>query len=114
MKIPREELEKEMTFTRFDRMVERYPEKTAILYLGTRFSYAQLRELSERFAGALTDMGVRKGDRVMVNAGSLKGLTGELISDGDRKKVFVRIDSIDQNLTVEVHPSLIEKIKEKS
>jgi long-chain acyl-CoA synthetase len=66
MKIPREELEEELTFTRFDRMVERYPEKTAILYLGTRFSYARLRELSERFAGALTDMGVRKGDRVMV------------------------------------------------
>ena len=56
----------------------------------------------------------KKGDRVMVNAGSLKGLTGELISDGDRKKVFVRIDSIDQNLTVEVHPSLIEKIKDES
>jgi long-chain acyl-CoA synthetase len=66
MKIPREELEKELTFTRFDQMVERYPEKTAILYLGTRFSYARLKELIERFAGALNDMGVRKGDKVMV------------------------------------------------
>lgn len=55
-----------------------------------------------------------KGDRVMVNAGSLKGLTGEMITDGDRKKVLVRIDSIDQNLTVEVHPSFIEKIKDNS
>ena len=54
----------------------------------------------------------KKGDRVTVTAGSLKGLTGELISYGDRKKVLVRIDSIDQNLVVEVHPSLIEKIKE--
>ena len=54
----------------------------------------------------------KKGDRVIVAAGSLKGLVGELITDGDRKKVLVRIDSIDQNLTVEVHPSLIEKIKE--
>ena len=54
----------------------------------------------------------RKGDRVMVTAGSLKGLKGELITDGDRKKVLVRIDSIDQNLTIEVHPSLIEAIKE--
>lgn len=53
-----------------------------------------------------------KGDRVMVTAGSLKGLKGILITDGDRKKVLVRIDSIDQNLTVEVHPSLIEQIKE--
>ncbi|MEN8158403.1 MAG: UpxY family transcription antiterminator [Bacteroidota bacterium] len=54
----------------------------------------------------------KKGDRVMVIAGSLKGLKGELISDGGRKKVLVRIDSIDQNLTVEVHSSLIEQIKE--
>ena len=54
----------------------------------------------------------RKGDRVVVTAGSLKGLKGELITDGDRKKVLVRIESIDQNLTIEVHPSLIEAIKE--
>ncbi len=54
----------------------------------------------------------RKGDKVMVSAGSLKGLRGELISDGDRRKVLVRIDSIDQNLVVEVHSSLIESIKE--
>jgi transcription antitermination factor NusG len=54
----------------------------------------------------------RKGDKVMVTAGSLKGLRGELISDGERRKVLVRIDSIDQNLVVEVHSSLIEAIKE--
>jgi len=54
----------------------------------------------------------KKGDKVVVTAGSLKGLTGELITDGGRRKVLVRIDSIDQNLTVEVHSSLIETIKE--
>ncbi len=58
--------EKELTFTRFDRMTERYPDKTAIVYLGERFTYARLRDLSERFAGALADMGVKKGDRVMI------------------------------------------------
>jgi len=56
----------------------------------------------------------RKGDRVMVTSGSLKGLKGELITAGDRKKVLVRIDGIDQNLTVEVHPSLIEAIREEN
>ena len=55
----------------------------------------------------------KKGDRVIISAGSLKGLKGELITDGTRKKVLVRIDSIDQNLTVEVHSSLIELIKEQ-
>ncbi|MBN1849634.1 MAG: AMP-binding protein [Deltaproteobacteria bacterium] len=66
MKISCDELEKELTFTRFDRMCERFPEKTAIIFLGTRFSYAHLKELSERFAGALLGLGVHKGDRVMV------------------------------------------------
>ena len=56
----------ETTFTRFDRMSERYPEKTAIIYLGERFSYGRLRDLSERFAGALAEMGLGKGDRVII------------------------------------------------
>lgn len=59
-------LEEERTFTRFDRICERYPDRTAVIYLGRRFSYAELKEWSERFAGALVDMGVEKGDRVMI------------------------------------------------
>jgi transcription antitermination factor NusG len=55
----------------------------------------------------------RKGDEVVVTAGSLKGLKGELITDGDRKKVLVRIQGIDQNLIVEVHSSLIEPVRAK-
>lgn len=66
MKITQDELERELTFTRFDRMCEKYPDRTAILFLGTRFSYAGLKELSERFAGGLAGVGVRKGDRVML------------------------------------------------
>lgn len=59
-------LTEELTFTRFDRMSERYPDRPAVIYLGERFSYRKLRALSERFAGALANMGVGKGDRVMV------------------------------------------------
>ena len=51
-------LEKELTFTRFDQVCDVYPERTAVIYLGERFSYAYLKELSERFAGALVDMGI--------------------------------------------------------
>lgn len=66
MRVDEESWEKELTFTRFDRMSERYPNRTAVVYLGERFSYARLRDLSERFAGSLSDMGVKKGDRVMI------------------------------------------------
>ena len=59
-------IENELTFTRFDQMSERYPDKTAVIYLGERFSFSQLRNMSERFAGALTDLGIQKGDRVMI------------------------------------------------
>jgi len=55
-----------LTFTRFDRMSEKYPDNAAVVYLGESFSYARLRDLSERFAGSLVDMGVKKGDRVMI------------------------------------------------
>lgn len=37
---------------------------------------------------------------------------GELITEGNRKKVLVRIQGIDQNLTIEVHASLIETIRD--
>jgi long-chain acyl-CoA synthetase len=57
---------RELTFTRFDRMVEKYPRNTAVIYLGERFSYFRLHDLSARFAGALRELGVGKGDRVMI------------------------------------------------
>jgi long-chain acyl-CoA synthetase len=60
------DLEKELTFTRFDRMCTRYPERPAVVYLGETFSFRRLHDLSERFAGALADIGITKGDRVMV------------------------------------------------
>ena len=56
----------EMTFSRFDRMSEKYPDRTAVIYLGEHFSFARLRDLSERFAGSLDAMGIKKGDRVMI------------------------------------------------
>ena len=61
-----DELLKELTFTRFDHMSRIYPDQTAVIYLGERFSYRRLQDLSQRFAGALGGLGVTKGDRVMI------------------------------------------------
>lgn len=57
---------KELTYTRFDRMSAKYPQRTAVVYLGVHFSYRRLRELSERFASGLQELGIAKGDRVMI------------------------------------------------
>jgi long-chain acyl-CoA synthetase len=59
-------LEKELTFSRFDIMSDTYPDKTAVVYLGEHFTYKRLRDLGERFAGGLANIGVQKGDKVLL------------------------------------------------
>jgi len=56
----------EVVFTKVERVTEKFPEKPAIIYLGESFSYAKLRELADRFATALYDLGVRDNDKVML------------------------------------------------
>ena len=50
----------------FLRACEKYPDKPAIIYLGERFSYERLKNLIYRLATALFELGVRKGDKVML------------------------------------------------
>ncbi len=59
-------LEEELSFSRFDKMSEKYPDNTAVSYLGEHFTYKHLRNLSERFAGGLLESGVKKGDKVLL------------------------------------------------
>jgi long-chain acyl-CoA synthetase len=47
-----------------DQAASRYPQRTALIYYGTKISYAQLSTLVKRFALALQRLGVQKGDRV--------------------------------------------------
>jgi len=49
-----------------DQAVNRFPRQTALVYYGTRISYAQLSTLANRFAIALQRLGVQKGDRVAI------------------------------------------------
>ncbi len=48
----------------FDQMADRYGSKTALIFYGKKISYAKLKELVDRFATALADLGVAKGDTV--------------------------------------------------
>src|SRR5256712_10259523 len=49
-----------------DSAVSHYPGQTAIIYYGTKLSYAQLSSLANRFAAALQKLGIHKGDRVAI------------------------------------------------
>ncbi len=53
-------------FEAFAALSEKYPSRTAVYFLGTRYTYARLRELSERFAAGLFSLGLCSGDRVLM------------------------------------------------
>lgn len=59
-------MKEELTFTQFDKMVETYPDRTAIIYLGEKFTYAHLKDLIDRFATTLNRIRMKKGDKVVL------------------------------------------------
>jgi long-chain acyl-CoA synthetase len=56
----------ELTFTRLFDACERFPDRTALVFLGTRYSYRWLRGAIDRLATGLHRLGVRRQDRVML------------------------------------------------
>jgi len=58
--------EHEYTFSRFYEMCKKYSDKTALVYLGERFTYGYLETLVDKFATGLLNLGIKKQDRVML------------------------------------------------
>ena len=50
----------------FKESVRVYPQKTALVYFDTKFTYAELEGLINQFAAALKDFGVKKGERIVL------------------------------------------------
>ena len=48
----------------FNQVAEKYGKKTVLIFYGKEISYTKLKELVDRFATALADLGVKKGDTV--------------------------------------------------
>jgi fatty-acyl-CoA synthase len=46
---------------------KRFPNKTALIFLGSKLSYAELQTGAEKIAAFLQTVGVQKGDRVVLN-----------------------------------------------
>lgn len=47
-----------------DATAAEFPDKGACYYLGNEITYSQMKQLADRFANALADLGVKKGDKV--------------------------------------------------
>ncbi len=56
----------EPVFAAIERMCQKYPGRPAIIYLGKTWTYAEMKELIDRFAKALYSLGVKHGDKVML------------------------------------------------
>jgi len=53
-------------YAAFAAAAEKHPDKTAVVYLGNRFSYRRLADLVGRFAAALSEQGVSAGHRAIL------------------------------------------------
>jgi transcriptional antiterminator RfaH len=51
-----------------------------------------------------------KGDSVEVTGGSLIGVTGELVKIGSKNRFIIRIDSLEQNLILNIPRTFLKKI----
>lgn len=57
---------KQRIIDQFRQTAETYGNHTAVIYLGTRYSYRRLDQMSRSFAAALTKLGLGQGQRVMI------------------------------------------------
>ncbi len=48
----------------FDEATDKWKDRTALVFYGRKISYRELRDHVDRFAAAMQDLGVKKGDRV--------------------------------------------------
>ena len=53
-------------YSAFEATADRCQDHTAVVYLGTRFSYGHVENLTGRFAAALNEMGIRPGHKVII------------------------------------------------
>jgi long-chain acyl-CoA synthetase len=53
-------------YATFDAVAQRGGKRTAVIYLGTRYSYFQVKKLAESFAAALLGLGVTQGQKVVL------------------------------------------------
>ena len=53
-------------YSTFLKTAEQYKDHPAVVYLGTRFSYGEIKNMSGCFGSALSDMGIKAGQKIMI------------------------------------------------
>ncbi|MGB6063606.1 MAG: class I adenylate-forming enzyme family protein [Desulfomonilaceae bacterium] len=53
-------------FKAFEAMAQKYPNKAAVVFLGTKYSYRKLLNMAERFAASLASVGLKERDRIVM------------------------------------------------
>ncbi len=64
----------------------------------------------EQFEIEMTDFS--EGDFVQITAGVLKGLKGKIVNLRRKKKLLISLDALDYCFTVDIHPALVEHIRQ--
>jgi len=57
-------IEEKSVVDTFDETTEKWKDKTAVIFYGRKMNYRELRDQVDRFATALHDLGIKKGDKV--------------------------------------------------
>ena len=53
-------------YAAFARTAEHRKDHTAVVYLGTRFSYREIKDMAGRFGTALAEMGIKSGQKIII------------------------------------------------
>ncbi|MDY6863011.1 MAG: long-chain fatty acid--CoA ligase [Thermodesulfobacteriota bacterium] len=61
---PKIDYHREPLFSFLENSANNFPDKIAVRYYGLKLSYRKLKRCTEKFAGSLSDLGVKKGDRI--------------------------------------------------
>lgn len=57
----------------------------------------------------VTEEDLQPGEKIIIRAGALKGMTGEIVSHRSQKQLILRLESIGYSIIVNVAASLIER-----
>ncbi len=81
------------------------PEKQIDILKSITSSMVETKSLPDTF---------RPGTRVRINGGPLMGLTGELVTIANKKKVILRLDQLQQVISFTISPLLIDVVSGQS